>query len=274
MISKLEFSHAVTAIRREREITQGQLADELARSYSLFESLNQSTLSQWESGKVTPSLLKRLAFAHYLGEKYQYTSNEYKQVKASQSKNTYLSFKDIVYQYQVTDVKSCFLSQVSPSEYEQINTVHKQLITPGGLQDTIKQFNAETSKARLYYCEGMLVGHLIYQELGGEFRILSLWQLGRSILKFLVQDIIQLTGNAIIHLPVHEPVIKQLLIDIFIRDFYHHRKVTFFKAPATIIFKNPMVEYCFDGLLDLVLYRFHQVGNEFMQPRIRNREYI
>lgn len=60
MVSKLEFSHAVAAIRKERGLTQGQLADELARSYSAFESLNQPTLSQWESGKVTPSLLKRL----------------------------------------------------------------------------------------------------------------------------------------------------------------------------------------------------------------------
>ncbi|MEF1303374.1 XRE family transcriptional regulator, partial [Vibrio owensii] len=67
--------------------------------------------------------------------------------------------------------------------------------------------------------------------------------------------------------PVHEPVIKQLLFDIFIRDFYHHRRVTCFKAPATHIFENPMVKHCFDGLLDLVLYRFHQVGNEFMQSR-------
>ncbi|NMT92560.1 XRE family transcriptional regulator, partial [Vibrio alginolyticus] len=46
-----------------------------------------------------------------------------------------------------------------------------------------------------------------------------------------------------------------------------HRRVTFFRAPATQIFGNPMVKYCFDGLLDLVLYRFHQVGNEFMQSR-------
>ncbi|WP_425670799.1 helix-turn-helix domain-containing protein [Vibrio owensii] len=267
MVSKLEFSHAVAAVRKERGLTQGQLADDLARSYSAFESLNQPTLSQWESGKVTPSLLKRLAFSHYIGEQYEYTSSEYKRIKASQSKNIYLSFKDIVYEYQVTDVKSCSLNQISDSEFEQIDAVHKQLITPGGVEDTLNQFRESPSKARLYYCKGMLVGHLIYQELRSEFRILSLWHLGRSILKFLVTDIIQVMGNAIIHFPVHEPVIKQLLFDIFIRDFYHHRRVTFFKAPATHIFENPMVKHCFDGLLDLVLYRFHQVGNEFMQSR-------
>ncbi|HCE3559837.1 TPA: helix-turn-helix transcriptional regulator [Vibrio parahaemolyticus] len=267
MVSKLEFSHAVAAIRKEMGLTQGQLADELARSYSAFESLNQPTLSQWESGKVTPSLLKRLAFAHYIGKQYQYTSSEYKRVKASQSKSIYLSFKDIVYEYRVTDVKNCALSQISLTEYEQINAVHKQLITPGGIEDTLNQFNESPSKARLYYCEGMLVGHLIYQELRSEFRILSFWHLGRSILKYLVTDILQVMGNTIIHFPVHEPVIKQLLFDIFIRDFYQHRRVTFFRAPATQIFGNPMVKYCFDGLLDLVLYRFHQVGNEFMQSR-------
>lgn len=51
MVSKLEFSHAVAAIRKERGLTQGQLADELARSYSAFESLNQPTLSQWKAVK-------------------------------------------------------------------------------------------------------------------------------------------------------------------------------------------------------------------------------
>lgn len=195
MVSKLEFSHAVAAIRKERGLTQGQLADDLARSYSAFESLNQPTLSQWESGKVTPSLLKRLAFSHYIGEQYEYTSSEYKRIKASQSKNIYLSFKDIVYEYQVTDVKSCSLSQISDSEFEQIDAVHKQLITPE-VEDTLNQFGESPSKARLYYCKGMLVGHLIYQELRSEFRILSLWHLGRSILKFLVTDIIQVMGNA------------------------------------------------------------------------------
>ncbi len=239
MVNKLEFSHAVAAIRKERGLTQGQLADELARSYSAFESLNQPTLSQWESGKVTPSLLKRLAFSHYIGEQYQYTSSEYKRVKTSQSKSIYLSFKDIVYQYQVTDVKSCSLSQISLSEYEQIDAVHKQLITPGGVEDTLNQFGESPSKARLYYCKGMLVGHLIYQELRSEFRILSLWHLGRSILKFLVSDILHVMGNAIIHFPVHEPVIKQLLFDIFIRDFYHHRRVTFLKHPPHKYLKTP-----------------------------------
>ena len=148
MVSKLEFSHAVAAVRKERGLTQGQLADDLARSYSAFESLNQPTLSQWESGKVTPSLLKRLAFSHYIGEQYEYTSSEYKRIKASQSKNIYLSFKDIVYEYQVTDVKSCSLSQISDSEFEQIDAVHKQLITPGGVEETLIQFGESPSKAR------------------------------------------------------------------------------------------------------------------------------
>lgn len=73
---RVDFSDALKYQRNKHKLSQDRLAAMLSSTHRAFESLNQATLSQWERGKIVPTLLRRIGIAHFFGLQYLYDERE------------------------------------------------------------------------------------------------------------------------------------------------------------------------------------------------------
>ena len=78
---RAHFADALKHFRKKSKYSQDALAELLSSAHRVFSSLNQATLSQWERGRIEPTLLRRLGIAHFFQQPYHYDEQELKSVK-------------------------------------------------------------------------------------------------------------------------------------------------------------------------------------------------
>lgn len=258
---RVDFSDALKYQRNKHELSQDRLAAMLSSTHRAFESLNQATLSQWERGKIVPTLLRRIGIAHFFGLQYLYDERELKTVKKALQHPVNFQNLKTIYSHQVTSIKDTLLEKCISEELEMIKDAHYRQNTVH-LLDTLSFLGLVEPKVACFYCNDVLVGHVVYQQRKNEYFVVSVVFLNKEIRQEQLEFIEEKSKGMKLYLPIRDQSLSQFISDCFLEKCCFKHNVDFYVGASESFFENPMIINLFKGLYDFRLVRFEQVTKQ------------
>ena len=255
---RLHFANALKHYRKKSNYSQDGLAELLSSAHRVFSSLNQATLSQWERGKIEPTLLRRLGVAHFFQQPYHYDEQELKSVKKALQHPVNFQNLNTVYDYEITHRSHVAFDKLDEDDKQLIFDSHFRQ-NGNAVTDTFDALCLTQPKVFCFYYKNMLVGHVLYELKQGAIYLISVVFLTKTIRTALLNHIAEISRGLMVYFPIRDRSLKQFMSDCFLEKCCYSRSVTFYAGTSEQIFDNPMILSVMEGYQDFRLVRYEQV---------------
>lgn len=255
---RAHFADALKHFRKKSKYSQDALAELLSSAHRVFSSLNQATLSQWERGRIEPTLLRRIGIAHFFQQPYHYDEQELKSVKKALQHPVNFQNLSTVYDYEITHRSHVAFEKLDEDDKQLICESHHRQ-NGSAVTDTLDALHLTQPKVFCFYYKKMLVGHILYEQKQNAIYLVSVVFLTKTIRMALLSHIAEISKGLTVYFPIRDHSLNQFMEDCFLEKCCYSHSVTFYAGTSEQFFENPMILSVMQGFQDFRLVRYEQM---------------